>query len=112
MNGENVTQNQLRQKTKRCVACNRLFETSREHAKTCSHTCRQTIYRRKRKLELKSDRVAWNMQDLLDALADPIVAAKAYKLINRCKATVKDVVIEADNSPYARQLALFEMVGG
>jgi len=99
-------------KKKVCIGCGKQFDTSREHAKTCGVNCREALYRKRKKLELQSDRVAWDMQDLLEALSDPVVQAKAYKLIQRCKNTVKDVVIEADQTPYARQLALFEIAGG
>ena len=31
----------------RCVVCEKIFETSRKDAKTCSHACRSKLYRRK-----------------------------------------------------------------
>jgi len=40
----------------RCIVCEKVFDTSRRDAKTCSHACRSKLYRRKTKgiLETKN----------------------------------------------------------
>lgn len=112
MSGESVTKKQSQQKTKRCVACNRLFETSREHAKTCGQNCRQALVRKRKKVLANFYRATTATEELLKGLDDPLVQASAYRRLKNIKHVVSQTMIQADNSPYARQLALFEIAGG